>query len=807
MAFPVQLVGTVRSHDKAPVGIEDLNRAQRDHLEDRGGLAAIVLSRRYGERGKIRRSLEVIVSNSESPDIDRITREELAFLESIPALVELRRDDNPRYGVMLEDVKSEYLKLKKQRRTDARGESWRFRLPELTLVRCPKLDAFDPASGAEFYRWKSGTIEQLDRNNATTSHKVELVKGMIEKKFLFLLSHCQTVDEIFDILEQKVPAKSEICRYLEEKISLGGSPSFANCKTEMDLHKKAENVQVLLTELGLVEPDYDLEKSTVESCLLSFETSTGSTLEKARYAETWYQLKREKNQFMSYSLDLFLETFKSALAGASATRMRAQRLARSEEAMKASKQGSQKSQQKSVPETTKNGPATTLSNQNPSSSRRSAGENSVEQPARQTSKKSTQKRTGTEGVRVGECGVCSKSRNVCKRLSDCTVVKGWREKTESIPPTFCSLCCGKKEGDRHRFSPEFGENVCHWKKVTWPGTETKTINYCCKHKVSKLLCEECFKDTRPRNQFKQSSVQKRLSVKQMVASEQKKEKQQKTTSVILPTVFQLREKVWVKGADGEPVQVLLVYDSGADHSCCSENLITCDQSGQLRTANDVKIIGSVSNDTYNMRIIQAELVSREGERSGNILTLAAKPMSMEMPDPICELVTVPGAHLKERILEEDVGLPIIVLGIDNIVHHPKMSNIKSATHLPGLVFMKSDFTGKIIPVGRVEELVTVPDVSGQGCLQRRVQVSQEQQEPEKEKIEVDDANYEGNFCDPLSSLPAIKALSHDLLMTEIKNTWGSVEESAAVSNISKLGCMSCSKVPQQLLDKSDISFF
>ena len=145
MAFPVQLVGTVRSHDKAPVGIEDLNRAQRDHLEDRGGLAAIVLSRRYGERGKIRRSLEVIVSNSESPDIDRITREELAFLESIPALVELRRDDNPRYGVMLEDVKSEYLKLKKQRRTDARGESWRFRLPELTLVRCPKLDAFDPA--------------------------------------------------------------------------------------------------------------------------------------------------------------------------------------------------------------------------------------------------------------------------------------------------------------------------------------------------------------------------------------------------------------------------------------------------------------------------------------------------------------------------------------------------------------------------------------------------------------------------------------------------------------------------------------
>ena len=50
MAFPVQLVGTVRSHDKAPVGIEDLNRAQRDHLEDRGGLAAIVLSRRYDEK-------------------------------------------------------------------------------------------------------------------------------------------------------------------------------------------------------------------------------------------------------------------------------------------------------------------------------------------------------------------------------------------------------------------------------------------------------------------------------------------------------------------------------------------------------------------------------------------------------------------------------------------------------------------------------------------------------------------------------------------------------------------------------------
>ena len=70
-----------------------------------------------------------------------------------------------------------------------------------------------------------------------------------------------------------------------------------------------------------------------------------------------------------------------------------------------------------------------------------------------------------------------------------------------------------------------------------------------------------------------------------------------------------------------------------------------------------------------------------------------------------------------------------------------------------------------------------------------------------------DQDVEGNFCAPLSSLPAIKALTHDVMMNEIKECWGPVEQSAAVSNVSKLGCMSCSAVPQALLDKQDISFF
>ena len=89
-----------------------------------------------------------------------------------------------------------------------------------------------------------------------------------------------------------------------------------------------------------------------------------------------------------------------------------------------------------------------------------------------------------------------------------------------------------------------------------------------------------------------------------------------------------------------------------------------------------------------------------------------------------------------------------------------------------------------------------------------IQQSNQQGEAEKGKEASSvELGAVGNFCSPLSSLPAIKALSHDVMMSEIRECWGPVEQSAAVSNVSKLGCMSCSSVPQTLLDKQDISFF
>ena len=58
-AQPLLGVG-LRPHNNQPIGAEDLNKAQADKIRDGGGLAAVVLNRRYGEKGAIKSNLEWI---------------------------------------------------------------------------------------------------------------------------------------------------------------------------------------------------------------------------------------------------------------------------------------------------------------------------------------------------------------------------------------------------------------------------------------------------------------------------------------------------------------------------------------------------------------------------------------------------------------------------------------------------------------------------------------------------------------------------------------------------------------------------
>ena len=176
----------------------------------------------------------------------------------------------------------EFLRLKKQRKVDREGANWHFRLPELSLQKCPYLDTFDTSSGVKFYTWKDTTVKQLQRHATTSAHKLELTKTLVPQKFQILVGHCKEAEEIFEILEHKIPPKSEIARYLEDLIALGGSISIKEGEDEMTLFRKAEDIQLLLTQLALVEPDYDISKSSVDSCLLSFGSSAGSHLEQSK---------------------------------------------------------------------------------------------------------------------------------------------------------------------------------------------------------------------------------------------------------------------------------------------------------------------------------------------------------------------------------------------------------------------------------------------------------------------------------------------------------------------------------------------
>ena len=155
--MPVNIIGMVgpgqgiKVHNRPPKLAEDLNRAQADKLKDGGGLAANVLNRRYGERGEIRGALEWMLDAATNTNVNRCSRQELIEIDVIPSIARLARDNNPRYWQIREDTIQQYLRLKKQRQVDRAGANWHFRLPELALQKCPKLDTFDPASGAAFF--------------------------------------------------------------------------------------------------------------------------------------------------------------------------------------------------------------------------------------------------------------------------------------------------------------------------------------------------------------------------------------------------------------------------------------------------------------------------------------------------------------------------------------------------------------------------------------------------------------------------------------------------------------------------------
>ena len=811
--LPIQVQGAgqplgvnVRPHDNPPVGAEDLNRAQADKIQDSGGLAAVVLNRRYGERGGIQSALEYMIERTPNQDITLCTDNEQRWIAMIPEIADLAAANNPRYHQVREDAVKKFLQMKKQRKTDKDGANWRFRLPELALQKCPHLDSFDATSGAKFYSWKDVTLKQLERHHATSAHRLELTKALLDKKYLFLVSHCQQAEEIFTILEQKIPPKSEICRHLEDRIALGGLALGKDGADEMSLHRKAESVQVILSQLGLVEPDYDIAKSSVDSCLLSFGIGAGSHMEQARLTSSWYESKRTSNQFMSFSLDVWLETFKSALSGASATRVRAERLTLVDAAVKAagSKQGRQGSKQGSKQKKT-------LVSQNtmPPPSAPPAPPSTAPPPTKGI--KSTSHKTQFKESRI--CFVCSKPGEECKKLATCKCVVAWREKKAILPGNRCALCLRIKDGDHHRYSPSADTKVCHWRSF-----KDETRNYCCKHRISRHLCNECSGTSKEGK--RPFSSQKRLSMKQVVSAQKQTSslQQQASTPVLLPTVFQLREKVVVCDPYGHDQQALLVYDTGADHSMCSPGLMRCDNSDTDRVAHNVMIVGSVASQAYDLPIIQLNIQTKNGAvKSGKCLNLAVKEMAGEQQDPMLPTDLGQELDLKDSISEGDLELPIILLGIDYIGLHPVVCENNSIYKLPGLIYFKSRITEKILPVGRIAEMRSALDEENQMACERRAQAEQEdktevskvsaEDKEEVSNISEKDSECEGNFCAPLSSLPAVKALAHDLMMSELRQTWGPVEQSAAISNVSRLGCMSCSPMPQALLDKQDVSFF
>ena len=879
MALPVNRVGaalddTVRPHDRPPVSPEDLNRAQADKVRDGGGLASNVLNRRYGERGSIRECLEYLAGVSRDRDVDQCTAAELNQIDLIPPIARLANENSPRYQGMRDDAVREFLRLKKQRKVDREGANWHFRLPELSLQKCPYLDTFDTSSGVKFYTWKDTTVKQLQRHATTSAHKLELTKTLVPQKFQILVGHCKEAEEIFEILEHKIPPKSEIARYLEDLIALGGSISIKEGEDEMTLFRKAEDVQLLLTQLALVEPDYDIAKSSVDSCLLSFGSSAGSHLEQSKLTSRWYDLKRDVNQFLSLALDVWLENFKSALGSASATRFRAEKLVLATEAKKSvvqkqsrqNRQGdlqgeggwARQEQQRQVPPSAPAPPAPPARPAPPQ--------------ARPPARPPTTKHPETKGPgardsvvqKVKTCTVCSKTRKECPDLMKCKTVMNWRGNMRSVPSNVCSLCLHPKDGTRHRYSSNADTKVCHWIH----GRGAKVIDICCEHKMSKYLCRHCCPGFGSEKKSFTPSSQKRMSMKQLYSR-----KSQKCTPVHLPTVFQQREKVWVSSPDGNDRQALVVYDSGADHSMASPALASCDTSDTQRMAHDVMIVGSISSQAFDLPIIRLDIRSKVNEIPYvTSLNLAVKEMGGEREDPVWHGLPQ-NLDLKDPISGSDLDLPIILLGLDYINLHPVLCEKPNVNHLPGLVYFESCFTEKVLPVGRILPMRDVSEGNDHLAQARRVQMTRigiqtEDKETKKElevkqdkKIKEDkeakkelavehdkeikeekkklkkkqkkeineeagiqqsnqqgeaekgkeDSSVElgavGNFCSPLSSLPAIKALSHDVMMSEIRECWGPVEQSAAVSNVSKLGCMSCSSVPQTLLDKQDISFF
>ena len=170
-------------------------------------------------------------------------------------------------------------------------------------------------------------------------------------------------------------------------------------------------------------------------------------MEQARLTSAWYDLKRESNQFLSIALDMWLETFKSALGSASATRVRAEKLALVDAAVVksggTSRQGRQESRQgwqggREGSSRPASAPPSAPPTPPPPSHRATT-------PPAKT--KSSTRRTQTEAKTGGKCFGCDNPKGRCVPLFSCPVITSWREKSTRIPPDRCKLCLHIKDGD------------------------------------------------------------------------------------------------------------------------------------------------------------------------------------------------------------------------------------------------------------------------------------------------------------------------------------------------------------------------
>ena len=290
-----------------PVPIEQIAAEQAQVRKDQVGITATVARGRTGYDA-YHEDIVKLARNTADDNPTKLTLDEKNGIKSIPEIRTLLEEspDSDLTQIVVQEAEAKYLIVKKQTLSD-RQTNMSFKAPNMKLPKCPDLSANGYKEGSRYYFWKKDTVRKISQYKCPSYVAVELMWDSMSPYLSRLTAAADTPEEIFTIMELRIPSKKVILQELETDVANGCGqlmPGFS----DKELVKKCEKLCELIREMAVVEPRYDIAEDSTRSCMLSFGDSvTGGLHELNKLLDSWSEARNNNLAFRAVKLESWLE--------------------------------------------------------------------------------------------------------------------------------------------------------------------------------------------------------------------------------------------------------------------------------------------------------------------------------------------------------------------------------------------------------------------------------------------------------------------------------------------------------------------